>query len=168
MLSIFSYDSGPSVSLPWKSVCSSPLPFFNCVVCLPGVQSCVFFIYFGDQALDWGILGKYVFPYCWFSLYFNAVFFSPAEAFLFWWGPICLFFPLWPSDFLKHRQIRWCFIYHFLLWWMWTFGCWWPCLLKRLKISTVCGSLRKGTADRESLINQKAQESKVWGENFLQ
>ena len=24
-----------------------------------------------------------VFPYCWFSLYFNAVFFSPAEAFYF-------------------------------------------------------------------------------------
>ena len=26
-------------------------PFFNWVVCLPGVQSCEFFIYFGDQAL---------------------------------------------------------------------------------------------------------------------
>ena len=25
--------------------------FFNWVVCLPGVQSCEFFIYFGDQAL---------------------------------------------------------------------------------------------------------------------
>ena len=29
-------------------------PFFNWVVCLPGVQSCKFFIYFGDQALVWG------------------------------------------------------------------------------------------------------------------
>ena len=27
-------------------------PFFNWVVCLPGVQSCEFFIYFGDQALS--------------------------------------------------------------------------------------------------------------------
>ena len=27
-------------------------PFFNWVVCLPGVESCEFFIYFGDQALD--------------------------------------------------------------------------------------------------------------------
>ena len=26
-------------------------PFFNWVVCLPGVESCEFFIYFGDQAL---------------------------------------------------------------------------------------------------------------------
>ena len=58
-------------------------PFFNWVVCLPGVQSCEFFIYFGDRALVWGIIGKYVFPYCWFSLYFNAVLFSHAEAFYF-------------------------------------------------------------------------------------
>ena len=48
-------------------------PFFNWVVCLPGVESCEFFIYFGDQALVSGIIGKYVFPYCWFSFYFNAV-----------------------------------------------------------------------------------------------
>ena len=27
-------------------------PFFNWVVCLPGVESCEFFIYFGDQALS--------------------------------------------------------------------------------------------------------------------
>ena len=27
-------------------------PFFNWVVYLPGVESCGFFIYFGDQALD--------------------------------------------------------------------------------------------------------------------
>ena len=26
-------------------------PFFNWVVCLPGMESCEFFIYFGDQAL---------------------------------------------------------------------------------------------------------------------
>ena len=26
-------------------------PFFNWVVCLPGVESCEFLIYFGDQAL---------------------------------------------------------------------------------------------------------------------
>ena len=26
-------------------------PFFNWVVCLPGLESCEFFIYFGDQAL---------------------------------------------------------------------------------------------------------------------
>ena len=60
MLSIFSYVSGPSVCLPWRSVCSSPLPNFNWVVCLPGVESCEFFLYFGDQALVWGVIGKYV------------------------------------------------------------------------------------------------------------
>ena len=26
-------------------------PFLNCIVCLPGVESCEFFIYFGDQTL---------------------------------------------------------------------------------------------------------------------
>ena len=35
-------------------------PFFNWVPCLPRVQSCEFFIYFGDQALVWGITGKYI------------------------------------------------------------------------------------------------------------
>ena len=58
-------------------------PFFNWVVCLPGVDSCEFFIYFGDQALVWGIIGKYVLPNCWFSFHFNAVFFSHAESFYF-------------------------------------------------------------------------------------
>ena len=27
-------------------------PFFNWIVCLPGVESCEFFIYFGDQTLS--------------------------------------------------------------------------------------------------------------------
>ena len=58
-------------------------PFFNWVVCLRGVELCEFLIYFGGQTLVCGIIGKYVFTYCWFSLYFNAVFFSPAEAFYF-------------------------------------------------------------------------------------
>ena len=58
-------------------------PFFNWVVCLPGVELCEFFIYFGDQTLVLGIIAKYVFPYCWFSFHFNAVFFSSAEAFYF-------------------------------------------------------------------------------------
>ena len=56
-------------------------PFFNWVVCLPGVQLCEIFIYFGDQTLVQGVIGKYIFPYSWFSFHFNAVFFSRAEAF---------------------------------------------------------------------------------------
>ena len=58
-------------------------PFFNWVVCFPGVESCKFFIYFGDKTLVWGIIGKYFFPYGWFSFFFNTVFFSHAEAFYF-------------------------------------------------------------------------------------
>ena len=42
-----------------------------------------FLIYFGDQTLVQGIIGKYVFPYSWFSFHFNVVFFSHAEAFYF-------------------------------------------------------------------------------------
>ena len=40
------------------------------VVCLPGVESCELFIYFGGQTLAQGIIGKYVFPYGCFSFYF--------------------------------------------------------------------------------------------------
>ena len=47
------------------------------------MKSYEFFIYFGDQNLVQGIIGKYVFPHSWFSFHFNAVFFSRAEAFYF-------------------------------------------------------------------------------------
>ena len=55
-------------------------PFFNWVVCLPGVQSCESFIYFGDQTLAKGITDKCIFPYAWFPFHFADVFFSHAEA----------------------------------------------------------------------------------------
>ena len=58
-------------------------PFFNSIVCLSGVESCEFFIYFGDQTFVQGIICKYVFLYSWFSFDFNAVFFSCAEAYYF-------------------------------------------------------------------------------------
>ena len=58
-------------------------PFFNWVVCLPGVELCEFFINFVDQTLFEVSLANMFSPYCWFSLYFNAVFFSHAEAFYF-------------------------------------------------------------------------------------
>ena len=41
-------------------------PFFDWVVCLPGVESCEFFIYFGDQTVVQGIICKGIFPYSWF------------------------------------------------------------------------------------------------------
>ena len=37
-------------------------PFFNWTVCLPGVESREFFIYFRDQILGQDIIGKYIFP----------------------------------------------------------------------------------------------------------
>ena len=55
-------------------------PFFNWVVCLPGVESCEFFMYFGDQTLVQGIVGKYIFPSGWFPPHFTAVFFSRGEG----------------------------------------------------------------------------------------
>ena len=48
--------------VPVHAIC----PFFNWIICLPGVESYVFFIYFGDQTLVQCIIGKYVLPYSWF------------------------------------------------------------------------------------------------------
>ena len=42
-------------------------PFFNWIICFPDMESCKFFIYFGDQTLVQGIIGNYVFQYDWFS-----------------------------------------------------------------------------------------------------
>ena len=58
-------------------------PFFNWVVCLQRVESCEFFIYFGDQTLAQGIICECIFPYGWFPFHFADVFFSYAEAFYF-------------------------------------------------------------------------------------
>ena len=56
-------------------------PFFIWVVCLPGVESCEFFICFGDQTVVQGIIGKYVFLYAWFPFHFADVSLNHAEAF---------------------------------------------------------------------------------------
>ena len=56
-------------------------PFLNWIVCLPGVESCELFIYFGEQTLVHGIIGKYIFPYSLFPFHFADIFFSCAEAF---------------------------------------------------------------------------------------
>ena len=58
-------------------------PFLNWVVCLPGVEACEFFIYFGDETLVRGIIGKYIFSYSCFPFRFADVLFSRAEAFYF-------------------------------------------------------------------------------------
>ena len=57
-------------------------PFFNWAFCLPGVESCEFFIYFGDQTLVLAIC-KYIFLYSSFPFHFADVVFSREEAFYF-------------------------------------------------------------------------------------
>ena len=56
ILCILSYASGPSVCPPWRSVCSGTLPIFYWIVCLPGIESYEFIIYFGDQIFVRGII----------------------------------------------------------------------------------------------------------------
>ena len=73
-LSILSYGSGPLVEVSVQVLC----PFFNWVICLLGVELYEFFMYFGDHTLVQGIIGKYIFPYCWFPFHFANVFFSLA------------------------------------------------------------------------------------------
>ena len=82
MVSIFHMSLGPLYVFLREVSVQVLCPFLNWVFCLPEVESCEFFIYFGDQTLVWGIIGKYVFPYCLFSFHFNAVFFSHAELFI--------------------------------------------------------------------------------------
>ena len=55
--------------------------FFNWVVCLPGVESYEFLIYFGDQTLVQGIIGKYILLYSRFP--FILLMFSLAVQKLF-------------------------------------------------------------------------------------
>ena len=55
-------------------------PFFNWIVCLPGVELCEFYTYFGDQTLVQNIIGKYIFLYSFFLIHLADVFFSCSEA----------------------------------------------------------------------------------------
>ena len=49
------------------------------VICLPGVESGEFFVYFGDQTLVQGIICKYVFPYGGFPFHFAEGFFFAVQ-----------------------------------------------------------------------------------------
>ena len=81
MFSIFSYVYGPSLCSSWRSVCSDPLPIFNWIVCLPGVELYEFFIYFGDQTLVEDIIDKYVAPYSQVPYHFDDDLFGCSNAF---------------------------------------------------------------------------------------
>ena len=56
-------------------------PFSNWIVCLSGVESYEFIIYFGDQTPVLCIISKYVLSYSWFLFHFDDGFFSHVEAF---------------------------------------------------------------------------------------
>ena len=58
-------------------------PFLNWVASLLRMESCEFFIYFGDKTLVCGIFGKYVFPYCWFSFHFQVAFYFDEVPFVY-------------------------------------------------------------------------------------
>ena len=60
--------------------------FFNWIVCLTGLESCEFFIYFGDQTLVRDIIGKYIFPYSWFP--FHLLMFPLAVQKLFYFDEV--------------------------------------------------------------------------------
>ena len=70
----FSCVYGLFVSSLEKCLFKSFGHFLNWIVCLSGIESCEFFIYFGDQTLVWGIIGNYVFPYGWFPFHFFFMF----------------------------------------------------------------------------------------------
>ena len=57
-------------------------PFYNWIVCFPGVESCEVFTYFGDQTLVQGIIGKYNFPYGWFHFHFVDFFLAMKKLFI--------------------------------------------------------------------------------------
>ena len=80
MLSILSYVSGSLYVLLGEVSVQVLCPLFNWVACLPGVELCEFFIYFGDPSL---VICTYIFPYGWFPFHFTYVFFSCAKAFYF-------------------------------------------------------------------------------------
>ena len=56
-----------------KSLFKSFTHFLIVLFCLRGVESCEFFVYFGDQTIVRGSIGRYVFPYCW-SLFILMLF----------------------------------------------------------------------------------------------
>ena len=85
---------GPLYVLLGEVSIQVPCPFFNWIVCLPGVESYEFFIYFGDQTLVWYIIGKYVLLYSQFPFHFDNGFFSLAQAFSLDVVPSVYVFPL--------------------------------------------------------------------------
>ena len=72
MLSILSDASSPSICAGWRRVCSGPLPIFNWIVCLPGVESWFLYIFWKSYSCP-RYLWKNAFPNGWFPFYFADV-----------------------------------------------------------------------------------------------
>ena len=56
-------------------------PFLNWIVCLPGLESDEFFIYFEDKTLVRGVIGKYILQCGQFPFHLDVGFFGLVEAF---------------------------------------------------------------------------------------
>ena len=70
-LNIFSYVYWPFLCPLWKSVYSGPLPIFNWIVCLFGVEFCNFGYLTSYQMFHWQICSPIqwvVFSFCWWFL----------------------------------------------------------------------------------------------------
>ena len=93
MLGILPYVSGPCVC-PAGDVSVQVLrPFFNLVVCVPGVELCEFFIYFGNETLVQSIIEN-IFSHTVGSLFFFffLFFFIHTKVFYFDKVPFVYFF----------------------------------------------------------------------------
>ena len=80
-LSIFSYVSGSSACPLWRSVYSGPLPIFNWIVCLHGVELHKSLCILEIKPFFQCIACKYVLPYGGFSFHVDDGFFTRVEAF---------------------------------------------------------------------------------------
>ena len=78
VLRTLSCVSGPSGCPPYRSAVQVLCPLFNWIVCLLGVQSCGFFIYFGDQTLVQGIMAN-IFSHMVGSLFILLMFYLAVQ-----------------------------------------------------------------------------------------
>ena len=56
-------------------------PFFNWIVCLPGIELYEFFIYFGGSTLVQCIIGKYDLPYGQFPFILMMIYLAEQKLF---------------------------------------------------------------------------------------
>ena len=109
MLTIFSYVYGLSVLFEEVSI-QVLCPFFNQIVCVPGVESYEFFTCFRDVLVWWNpflsflekplsdVLLANMFSHTVGSLFILIMVSLAVQKILIWYSHICLFFPLFPMQ----------------------------------------------------------------------